>query len=122
MKTTLSTNEVTHALLQDDNAGWSYDGAKALAEYLDDMEVEMEEEMELDVVALRCDFSEFESLIDWANEYFTIDQLVETFPIASDPDADDYADLDDCEEEIRDYIRDNGQLIEFDGGIIVSSF
>ena len=109
MKQTLSTNEVTHALLQDDNAAWSYDGAKALSEYLDDMEVEMETEMELDVVALRCDFSEYESLVAWADDYG-----------ADMGDAPE--DEDERDEEIRSYIQDRGQLIEFEGGIISSSF
>ena len=101
---------------------FSYEAKSALFEYLEEYGQDTETEIELDVIALCCDFSEFESLIEWANEYFTIDQLVATFPIASDPDADDYADLDDCEEEIRLYIQQNGQLIEFNGGIIVSSF
>jgi len=122
MKTTLSTNEVTHILLQDDNAAWSYNGAKAMAEYLEQYEEDCETELELDVVAIRCDFSEYESLQDWATDYFTADQLVATFPIASNPDADDYADMDDCDEEVRSYIQQNGQLIEFDGGVIVQAF
>jgi len=115
MKTTLSTNEVTHALLQDDNAAWSYNGAKALAEYLDDMEVQMEEEMELDVVAIRCDYSEYKSMEDWAKEYFGGDAGVsEQFDWLGEDD--------EIEDAIRDYISDYGQLIEFSGGIIVSSF
>ena len=122
MKTTLSTNEVTHILLQDDNAAWSYNGAKAMAEYLEQYEEDCETELELDVVAIRCDFSEYESLQDWATDYFTADQLVATFPIASNPDADDYADMDDCDEDVRSYIQQNGQLIEFDGGVIVQAF
>jgi hypothetical protein len=32
------------------------------------------------------------------------------------------ADEDELDEKIREYINDRGQLIEFDGGIIVSSF
>jgi hypothetical protein len=34
----------------------------------------------------------------------------------------DEIELDDLEGEIRAHIHDNGTLIEFDGGVIVSSF
>jgi hypothetical protein len=120
MKTTLSTNEVTHALLQDDNAAWSYEGAKALAEYLDEYEVEMETEMELDVVALRCDFSEHGSLQEWAGSYWgTIQGACQA---SVEFDWDSTTDDDEKDGDIKDYINENGQLIEFNGGIIVSSF
>jgi len=124
MKTTLSTNEVTHALLQDDNAAWSYEGAKAFAEYLDDMEVQMEEEMELDVVALRCDFSEHESAVD------CIDDLGYGFESELDPS--DWEEM--CEhlkadyeahvkeEEALEYLSENTQVITFEGGIIIQGF
>ena len=36
MKNTLNTYEIVNALLKDENADWSYTGAKALAEYLED--------------------------------------------------------------------------------------
>jgi hypothetical protein len=99
---------VADLLIADNNANWSNAGARALAEYLEEMEEETGEEMELDVVAIRCDFSEFASLANWADEYgFSIDE-----------DEDEEA----AEESIREYIKDRGELVEFDGGIIVSSF
>ena len=116
MKTTLTTHEIANALCADEFAIWSRAGALALAEYLEEMEESTGEEMELDVVAIRCDFAEYSSLIDWASDYFTqwrgdldIDPELEE----GDPDIDD---------AIRDFIHDNGILIEFDDGVIVSSF
>lgn len=38
MKKTLSTYDIANALHQDKYAGWSYAGAKALAEYLEELE------------------------------------------------------------------------------------
>lgn len=115
MKTTLTTSDIAHALKNDSNANWSWSGANALAEYLEEYEESTGEEMELDVVAIRCDFSEYSSLADWASDYFGgVDRAKAEF--------DDCDSLDDCEDEIRDYINDRGQLIEFSGGIIVSSF
>jgi hypothetical protein len=109
MKKTLSTNEIANALRDDKNADWSWDGAKALAEYLEQLEEETGEEMELDVIAIRCDFSEYESLEAWAAEYSPADYV-------------NFFTYDDPEEAIRSYIQDRGTLIEFDGGVIVSSF
>jgi len=108
MKTTLNTYEIAAALREDSNAGWSYDGAKALAEYLEDYEETTGEEMELDVCAIRCDFSEFASLQDWAESYGM--------------EYDKEADEDDQEEEIRRYVQDHTTLIEFSSGVIVANF
>jgi hypothetical protein len=108
MKTTLTTHGLADALKSDTNANWSHAGALALAEYLEEMEESTGAEIELDLCAIRCDFSEHESLAKWAEEYgFDIED-----------DDDDEA----ATESIRDYISDHGQLVEFDGGIIVSSF
>ena len=120
MKTTLNTHDITAALLDDNNAAWSHKGAKALADYLEEYEEECGIELELDVVALRCDFSEYNSLEEWLTEYYG-KTLKEAFKSAGvdlegDEDEEELADL------IRSHILDQGQLVEFDGGIIVSSF
>ena len=111
MKNTLTTYEVATELLADDNANWTRSGALALAEYLEQIEEDCGIEIELDVVALRCDYTEEESLKEWARCYFTDDQLAEVLE-----------DSEDNDETLREYIHDHGQLIEFDGGIIVSNF
>jgi len=108
MKTTLSTYQID-ALKTDENANWSWNGAKALAEYLEQLEEDTGEEMELDVCAIRCDFSEYASLEDWADDYGMDEDIL---------DGED----EEREDKIRDYIQDRGQIVEFDGGIIVSSF
>jgi hypothetical protein len=123
MKTTLNTSDIARALKSDENAAWSWNGAKALAEYLEQLEEDTGEEMELDVCAIRCDFSEFSSLEAWAADYFrnqadAVGKLCLTLGMdgSIDEDSDEIDDL------IRSYIQDHGTLIEFDGGVIVSSF
>lgn len=121
MKSTLDTYQIADALRKDENADWSFKGAKALAEYLEEWEESTGEELELDVVAIRCDFSEYPSLQAWAFDYFGgEDKALEEFDMERD-DGRDY-DEDELDEVIKEYIQDNGQLIEFEGGIIVSSF
>ena len=109
MKKTLTTYEIAHELMQDENAKWSRAGAFALAEHLQEYEDSVSEEMELDVVAIRCDFSEYASLEEWAESYGLEDDSLDDS-------------CEDRDDNLRSFIQDNGQLIEFSGGIIVSSF
>lgn len=115
MKETLNTYEIADRLFRDENASFSYAGAHALAEYLEQLESDTGEEMEFDRVAIRCDFAEWTSLVEWAEDYFAKDWKDS---LCIEPE--------DTEEEnddaIREYIRDHGTLLEFEGGIIVSSF
>ena len=105
MKKTLSTYEVAKALVHDEYASWTRSGAFALAEYLEQYEDNMGEAMELDVVALSCEYSEYESLEDFATDHFG--SMYGRGVDKSEP------------KDLREYIEDNGTLIEFDGGIIV---
>jgi hypothetical protein len=100
---TLSKSQVVDALLQDEYAGWSYNGAVALTEMLFEYEDSTGVQIELDPIAWRCEYSEYESLEEWAKEYFGEDE-----------------DEHPC--NIAEYIRDRGELIEFEGGIIVQQF
>ena len=119
MKQTLTKGQAASILAHDRNNGFTYSGAYALCEYLEQLEVDNFEEIEFDHVAFRCDYSEHESLADWANDYFGADSDWRVGRLGIP--ADDY-DTKAEESVIREYIQDHGQLIEFDGGIIVSSF
>ncbi len=101
MKQTLSTTQAAHILLADDNANWSYGGARALVEWFEELE-EVGVEIELDAVAIRCDFSEFNNAQEAAAEY------------SNDPF--------ESEEEALEFLRDETTVIEFEGGIIIQGF
>jgi hypothetical protein len=107
MKKTLNTSEAIDYLLRDQYAGWSYKGAKAIIEHLEQLEIETGDEIELDPCAIRCDCAEYESLEVWADEH------------GFKPDGEDE---EGREDSIRNYIELHGQLIEFPGGVIVSNF
>ena len=117
MKLTLTTSYAADLLKQDENASWTYAGARALVEYLEQLEDETGTEIEFCAVAIRCDYSEHKSLRAWFADYHGL----ESHPL-NDLGLDDDADDDEIDEAIREYIRDRGELIEFDGGVIVSSF
>lgn len=105
--------DIADALMNDIHANWSRAGAFALAEYFEQLEEDLGESIEFDRVAIRCEFSQYESLQEWASEYG-----LDCIDLGVDSEDDDET----KEEAIREYIQDNGQLIEFDGGVIVSSF
>ena len=106
MKTTPSTTEAIDILLSDEYANWSYDGAKALVEWRERYEDET-----------GCEFSEYESLLGWATDYFGSGNWQDAV------DCEDYVIEDDeRDSRLREYIQDRGTLIEFDGGVIVSQF
>ena len=131
MKNTLNTSEAASLLMSDENADWTMAGAYALAEHLEQIEEDCGEETEFDRVALRCEYSEHESLIDWADQHFA--NYREEFgieyisPVTGEGENQSALDCDgNFHDEVLDsitgYIQDHGQLIEFDGGIIVSEF
>ena len=117
MKLQLSTSYAVDLLLQDEFAKWSYNGATALVEHLEDLEEDLGEEINFNVVDFRCEFSEYKSAQDWLTSHYG----------SSLKDALKSAGIDHDENEdkmylsIAEYIHERGTLIEFEGGIIVSS-
>jgi hypothetical protein len=124
MKTTLTTSQAAQILVDDENANWTRAGAYALAEYLEDLEEDTGEQIEFCRVSLRCDFSEYANLEDWAADYFSDSkQASDAMGLELDMDGETWTgDEEEIQDAIRSYIQDNGQLVEFEGGIIVSSF
>lgn len=117
MKMTMTTSQIADGLLNDQPGGWSYKGAHAMAEHLEQLETDSGQELEFDPVAIRCDFTEYDGFVDWAEQYFGgSDRAKEELSLEEDDE------LEDAEAQIRNYIEENGTLIEFAGGIIVSEF
>ena len=48
---------------------FSYDGLQALYDYLESYECDTEKGLELDVIALCCDYTEYESLKEFRGDY-----------------------------------------------------
>ena len=111
MKQTLNAYDFERAFV---TAGrkdqFSYDGLKALFEYLEDFEEDFGEEIELDVIALCCDYSEYDSALECVRD------CGYGFDVPEDLDEDEQ------EEAALDYLRDCTSVIEFDTGIIIQQF
>lgn len=79
----------------DKGGNFDYDGARVLFDYLEELEADIGEEIELDVIALCCDYSQ-DSFLDVARDY--------------DIDISECADDEELRELVADYLRENTQV------------
>lgn len=105
---TLSTGQAVNLLCADQYAKWSRLAAFALVEYLEELEDSMGFPIELDVMAIRCGYSEYESALQAAIE----------FGFEADWDEDE----DELEESALAWLQDQTHVIEFEGGVVVAAF
>lgn len=61
----LTPERFAELLTQDEYAQWSYQGALALYDYFE----ELGEDIEMDAVAIRCDYHEYETRQDLLDDY-----------------------------------------------------
>ena len=113
MKTTLSNYQVINTLLDHNVLGerhWDnvIEGTEALVTWLEDLEEDTGEEMELDPVGLRCQFS-----------LYTHSEAEEAWCI----DTSDAETPEQLKEMITDYLNDNTIVIPVDdNNLIVAEF
>lgn len=98
----------------------------ALFEYLDELDEQCDRQTELDVIAICCDWSEHTSANDWAEDHYGLDGDGIASKVKEFVD-DELLTFEDAyngqhEEQFLEYLRDNTQVIEFNGGILVASF
>jgi hypothetical protein len=109
MKTTVSRYDFERAFVDADRKeNFSYEGLNALFDYLEDYEEQTGQEIELDVIALCCDYCED-----------TYEGIAKNYII----------DLEGCESEqdmieaVRDYLNDNTTLVgETSTGFVYLAF
>ena len=102
MKTTVSLNEFVDTFKNHGRENsFSYEGKRALFDYLEELEEDCGMDIELDVVALDCEYCEYESAIEVCKEY-------------DGPTKDELESL--------EWLRERTQVIAFNGGVIIQSF
>ena len=96
---------------------FSHSGLQALFNHLEDIEQVGGGEIELDVISLCCEYTEFATALKAAKEFtrFTIDQDL-TF--TSDQDLTE----EEQERQALQFLADNTEVIPFDGGVIIQNF
>ena len=90
---TLTRNQFIDALKQSDRKNqFSYEGLVALFEYLEEYEDSTGETIEFDMIALCCEYAEYDNLEEFQNDY-----------------GKEYLSFDDIEEETTVIYYDNSQ-------------
>jgi len=79
MKQTVNFTDFRNAFEAIRPSNFTYEGLQALFEWLEDYEYYTKEEIELDVIALCCDYTEYTSLdqfqLDYGDKYATLDDI-----------------------------------------------
>ena len=108
MKQTVNLYEFRDAFRSIRPDNFSYEGLAVLFDYLEQLGEDIGEEIELDVIAICCDFSED-----------TWEGIAENYGLELDPEADD----EDNEASVIDYLSNQGAYIgEAKGSIIYRDF
>jgi hypothetical protein len=110
MKTTVNFAMFCDSFSETYRNNFSYSGKRALFDYLEQYEEDCGIELECDMVAFCCDFSEYPSAVDCITE------------CGYDCDLSDLSDEDEKEAAALEYLRDRTQVIDFDEGIIIQNF
>jgi len=71
---------------------FSYEGLRALFEHLENLSEDMEKNIELDVIALCCEYTEFESIGEYNNDYEEVENIeeIDAFTIVIKIDNDSF--------------------------------
>lgn len=96
MRQTINFSQFLDAFQSIRPDNFTYRGLQALFDYLEDYEESAGDELELDVIALCCDFSEYTSLEELQQNYTDIESLED--------------------------LQGHTTVIEFDGGLIIQDF
>lgn len=111
MKTTVSAIDFVDAFRRMGRNDFSPAALRALFDHIEEMEGDTGEEYELDVIALCCEWQEFGTALEAAVEYgFDAGESAKSFGHESD------------ESEALDWLREQTQVVEFNGGVLVMGF
>ena len=103
MKRTINEHDFVDAFQGTDYQNqFSYEGKVALYEYLTELEDSTGFEMELDVIAICCDFAEYEDFTEFLGDY------------------EDYAK--DHNIKNAEDLQEHTQVIEYEEGLIIQQF
>lgn len=114
IETITDYSRLYHDLKAMDRDNFSYEGAVALMEYLDELSNELGENIEYDPIAFCCDFAEYcpEEYESIADEYPNAPKLRDFEP----------EERDEFEEALIEWLNDQTIVIQFNGGIIIQAF
>ena len=96
---------------------FTYEGLQALYNYLDNLSDEINQPLELDVIAICCDYSQYETAWEAMEQY-----QPEDMPTVDEEDI-DLIELSEKQEALAlEWLNDNTTVITFKGGVIIQNF
>lgn len=117
IKSYINQSEFVDALTRTyDNTNFTYNGKVALYEYLTQLSDDIGEDIELDPIALCCEYTEYSDADECAREYFEYEGMT------YGEDGEELESVDQVNEKALNFLRDRTQVIEFNGGIIIQNF
>ena len=102
MKIKLSTNDAANILMNDPTTYWPRNAAYALIEYYEALEDKMGKSIDLNRVALRREWADYESAVEAASER-----------------GKDFSDFEDSESAALAYFEKRTNVIRFEGGVLI---
>ena len=121
IKTTLNkyqAYDIVKGFSEDYRDKYSLQGFDALFEYMEEYSEEVGEHVEFDFIAWCCDFSEYKTAWEAMEQYQPDDM-----PTVDDSEGMDLIELGEAQEALAlEFLQDNTQVIEFEGGIIIQNF
>lgn len=108
----VNTTDLFHDLKAMGRDNFSYDGAKALMEWLEQYAEDCGEAVEYDPIALCCAFAEYSE-----SEY---EDLAAQYDAA--PQRADFEGESEFFEELKEWLNEQTTVINFDDGLIIQSF
>lgn len=104
IKETVNEYRFTDVLLKDEYASWSYGATKALFDYYEQLSDDIGEDIELDPVAIRCEWNEYATILDAVYAYN------EDFDTVADTDDGDA--IEDVETKAREWLEERTTVLD----------
>lgn len=118
MKQTVYFSQFVDSFGESHKDNFNYDGKRALFDYLESYEEDVGTEIELDIIALCCDYAEYPTAMDAAKEY----GYTEGINLEEHGNV-DLLEVQELEEkQALEWLQDRTTVITFDTGIIIQQF
>lgn len=108
IKETVNEYRFTSVLLEDEFASWTYGATKALFDYYEQLSEDIGEDIELNRVAIRCEWNEYDSAWDAMQQY-----QPEDMPTVDDSEGMDLVEISEASEQLaREWLEERTLVLD----------
>lgn len=116
IKKTINYSEFCDSFSDTYKNNFTYEGKQALFNYLEELSNDIGEDIELDTVALCCEYTEYATADEAASNYFEYEGMV------YDEDGGETLTVEEVEQKAIEFLEYRTQVITFEGGVIIQDF